>query len=66
MKSIKNMMMRRGSQKDKESFPLQHLTEDVTDEIINKESIASQIYELLDFYKVHKKSVNQVYLEKFS
>ena len=45
------------------SFPLQYLSEDKTDEF-DKDEIAKKLYELVHFYKVHKSSINHIFLEK--
>lgn len=50
---------------EKERLPLKHLSEDLTDEF-NHNLIATKIYELIQFYKVHKDSISQVYREKYS
>ena len=44
---------------------LQNLSEDRTDEF-DQDSVAQRIYDLLQFYKMHKNSINQVCLEQHS
>ena len=57
------MANRRIEAKEAESFPLQHMTEDTTDEF-NHQAIAAQLQEMVRFYQVNKASVSQVFIEK--
>lgn len=57
------MAVKRQQTLEIQSLPLQHLTEDRTDEFeLNK--IAKKLYEFAHFYKVNKSSINHVFLEK--
>lgn len=57
------MQQIRDNKLEMQRFPLKYLTEDTTEEF-NLNSIATKIYELIHFYKVNKKSLSQVFLEK--
>ena len=63
MKSLKEMDARRSERAERKRLPLDHLTEDKTDEF-SLNSIATKLYELIHFFKVHKDSISQVFLEK--
>ena len=44
---------------------MKHLTEDTTNEF-NHNQIANKLQELVNFYKVNKESISQVYMEKYA
>ena len=55
------MDIKRAERAERKRLPLDHLTEDKTDEF-SLDSIAKKLYELINFYKVHKDSISQVFL----
>ena len=57
------MESKRSERAERKRLPLDYLTEDKTDEF-SLNSIAKKLYELINFYKVHKDSISQVFLEK--
>ena len=60
--SFEKMVTRRLHQQEIKKFPLQNLTEDETDNF-TMDTIASKLYELVHFYRVHKKSISQTFNE---